>query len=68
MIQPNPSPAPNKRWTARELRQLPQDERDAILAAAAARAEHEYRTDLELTSFEAFGRDDLHGWWTSTPR
>lgn len=50
-----------KRWTAAELRKLPAAERDAILRAAAERAEHDYRTDRELTAFDAFGKDDLHG-------
>jgi hypothetical protein len=48
-------------WTAAELRQLPPEQRDAILAAAAALAEEEYRTDAALTAFEAFGEADLHG-------
>jgi hypothetical protein len=48
-------------WTARELRKLPPSERDAVLAAAAALAENEYRTNAQLTDFEAFGEDDLHG-------
>ena len=50
-----------KRWTAAELRKLPAEERDAIMAAAAAVAEDEYRNNSELTAFEAFGKDDLHG-------
>jgi hypothetical protein len=50
-----------KRWTAAELRRLPPAERDAILEAAAALAEDEYRNNPELTAFEAFGKDDLHG-------
>jgi len=50
-----------KRWTAAELRKLPAHERDAILEAAAASAEPEYRGNPELTAFEAFGKDDLHG-------
>ncbi len=49
------------RWTARELRKLPAEQRDAILEAAAAAAESEYRTNTELTAFEAFGKDDLYG-------
>ena len=49
-----------RRGTASELRRLPAKERDAILAAAAALAVHEYRTDAELTAFEAFGKEDLH--------
>ena len=52
---------PARRWTASELRALPAAERDAILVAAASFAEADYRTDLQLTAFEAFGRDDLHG-------
>lgn len=53
--------APASRLTARELRKLPSAERDAILKSAAALAEQEYRTNRELTAFEAFGEDDLHG-------
>lgn len=51
----------DKCWTAAELRKLPADQRDAILEAAAAQAEAEYRNNPELTAFEAFGKDDLHG-------
>jgi hypothetical protein len=51
----------NKRWTAAELRKLPLDQRDAILEAAAAMAEEDYRNDPELTAFDAFGPDDLYG-------
>jgi hypothetical protein len=50
-----------RRWTAAELRKLPAHERDAIMEAAAAAAEEEYRTNPELTAFEAFGKDDLYG-------
>lgn len=49
------------RWTAAELRKLPPAERDAIMEAAAALAEAEYRSDPQLTAFEAFGKDDLYG-------
>jgi hypothetical protein len=55
-----------KRWTAAELRKLPAAERDAILEAAAALAEEVYRNDPELTAFDAFGKDDLHGESAST--
>ena len=41
------------RWTARELRKLPAHERDRILEAAAKEAENEYRTNRDLTDFEA---------------
>jgi hypothetical protein len=47
-------------WTAAELRQLPPEQCDAILAAAAALAEEVYRSDEALTAFEAFGERDLH--------
>jgi hypothetical protein len=52
---------PARRWTASELRALPAAERDAILMAAAALAEADYRTDANVTAFEAFGEDDFHG-------
>jgi hypothetical protein len=48
-------------WTAAELRRLPARKRDAILRAAAKRAEPLYRNDPELTAFDAFGEDDLIG-------
>lgn len=40
---------------------MPLSERNAILEAQASLAEHTYRTDLEVTDFEAFGAEDLHG-------
>lgn len=58
---------PKKTWTAAELRRLPADQRDAILAAAAAAAGELYRTNPELTGFEAFGEDDLYGESTAAP-
>jgi hypothetical protein len=51
---------PERIWTATELRELPDAERDAILAAAAELAEEDYRDDPELTAFEAFDEDDIH--------
>lgn len=47
-------------WTAEELLKLPLEERDHILAAQAALAEEEYRTNRDLTNFEAFGEGDLY--------
>jgi hypothetical protein len=41
-------------WTAAELRKLPPEQRDAVMEAAAALAEQDYRTNPELTAFEAF--------------
>ncbi len=51
----------DRRWTAAELRKLPPAERDAVMEAAAALAEEDYRNDPQLTAFEAFGKDDLYG-------
>jgi hypothetical protein len=42
-----------RRWTAQELRAMPAAQRDAILLAAAKRAEADYRSDRNLTAFEA---------------
>ncbi len=55
-----------KRWTAAELRRLPAHEREVVLQAVAELAEAEYRTNPELTAFEAFGKDDLHADRAST--
>jgi hypothetical protein len=55
-----------RRWTAAELRKLPPAQRDAIMEAAAALAEEDYRNDPQLTAFEAFGKDDLYGANSST--
>ncbi len=54
-------PQTDRRWKASELRKLPSEERDAILERAAIQAEEDYRDNPELTAFEAFGKDDLHG-------
>lgn len=55
------NPPTARRWKASELRRLPPAQRDAILEAAAAEAEAEYRSDAGLTAFDAFGKDDLYG-------
>ena len=47
-----------KHLSAVDLRKLPADERWAILAA---HAEDLHRGDRQLTDFEAFGEEDLHG-------
>jgi Zn-dependent peptidase ImmA (M78 family) len=51
-------PAPR---SARDLLSLPRRERERILKVAAAGAEQAYRTEPELTEFEAFGEKDLYG-------
>jgi hypothetical protein len=48
-----------KRWEASELRKLSPEQRDAILEAAAAQAEEDYRNNPERTAFEASGKEDL---------
>jgi hypothetical protein len=53
-------PSPQHCWTAEELRRLPAEQRDAILAAAAVLAAEEYRSDPAMTAFEAFGEGDLY--------
>jgi acyl-CoA reductase-like NAD-dependent aldehyde dehydrogenase len=57
---PVPSLIPSRALSASELRRLPAEERDAVLAAAAAAAAKEYESDASLTAFEAFGEGDLH--------
>ena len=51
----------SREWTAVELRRLPVEDRNAILAAAAERANDDYIHDQTLTAFQAFGEGDLHG-------
>jgi hypothetical protein len=60
-MNPQAAIAPARPLTARELRRLPPADRDAVLSAAAKQAEIEYRTNIDLTAFEAFGAEDLHG-------
>ena len=54
------TPSPNRRLSAREMFELPLEERERILAEQFAQAETFYRNDLELTDFEAFDDGDLH--------
>lgn len=44
-----------------ELRKMPREQRQAILAAAAERAEEDYRSDKELTGFDAFSDREQMG-------
>ena len=44
--------------TPAELRRLPREQRQAILAAAAELAEQDYHSDKELTGFEAFSEEE----------
>lgn len=54
-----PTPTPAARLRPAELRRMPREQRQAILAAAAALAEQDYRSDKELTGFEAFSEEEL---------
>jgi hypothetical protein len=46
------------RLTPAELRRMPREQRQVVLAAAAEAAEQDYRSDKELTGFEAFSEED----------
>ena len=50
-----------KHLSAVDLRKLSADERSAILEAQAALAADLHRPDRQLTDFEAFGEEELHG-------
>jgi hypothetical protein len=51
--------APAALPTPSELRAMPREQRQAILATAAAIAEEDYRSDQELTGFEAFSEEEM---------
>ena len=54
-----PAAGPAGRLTPAELRRMPREQRQAVLAAAAEMAEQDYRSDKELTGFEAFSEEEL---------
>jgi len=47
--------------TPGELRKMPREQRQAVLAAAAEMAEQDYRAGTELTAFDAFSEEELDG-------
>jgi hypothetical protein len=53
------APSPPPRLTPGELRRMPREHRQAILAAAAEMAEQDYRSDKALTGFEAFAEEEV---------
>jgi hypothetical protein len=55
---PESQPQSGAGLTPSELRRLPRQQRQAILAAAAELAEQDYRSDKELTGFEAFREEE----------
>jgi hypothetical protein len=58
--RPEVPPAVAARVTPSELRKMPREQRQAILAAAAEIAEEDYRSDKDLTGFDAFSQEDLN--------
>ena len=46
-------------YTPSELRRMPREERQAVLSAAAALAEEDYRNDKQLTGFDAFSEEEV---------
>ncbi len=42
-----------------DLRKMPREQRQVILAKAAELAESDYRTDKELTGFDAFSEEEI---------
>jgi hypothetical protein len=57
--KPEPASVPATGPTPGELRRMPREQRQAILAAAAALAEQDYLFDKDLTGFEAFIEEEL---------
>ena len=55
---PEVPPVVAARVTPSELRKMPREQRQAILAAAAAMAEQDYHSDKELTGFDAFSEEE----------
>jgi hypothetical protein len=47
------------RYTPGQLRMMPREQRQAVLAAAAALAEEDYRDDKDLTGFDAFSEEEI---------
>jgi predicted DNA-binding antitoxin AbrB/MazE fold protein len=45
--------------TPSELRRLPREQRQGILAAAAKLAEQDYNSDKNLTAFDAFSEEEV---------
>jgi hypothetical protein len=60
-MKPSRAEVPAACLTPGELRKLPREERQAVLAAAAALAEEDYRDDKELTGFDAFSEEEVDG-------
>jgi len=59
-LQPPKNGRRKKHWTPQELRRLPREQRNAILAEQAAEAEHEYLTNPDLTATVNCGLEELY--------
>jgi hypothetical protein len=60
-LKPAPQEGPldtSARVSPSELRKMPREQRQAILAAAAERAEEDYRSDTELNGFDALSEEE----------
>jgi hypothetical protein len=57
-LNAGPTEAPTGRPGPAQLRRMPREQRQAILAAAAEMAEQDYRSDKELTGFDAFSEEE----------
>lgn len=58
-LQSTTSEVPAARLTPGELRGMPREQRQAILAVAAEMAEEDYHSDKDLTGFEAFSEEEF---------
>lgn len=56
--RPEVPAVPAARPTPGELRRMPREQRQTILATAAALAEQDYRFDKDPTGFEAFSEEE----------
>jgi hypothetical protein len=56
--EPKVPPSAKAHVSPSELRKMPRVQRLAILAAAAEMAEEDYRSDRELTGFDAFSEEE----------
>jgi hypothetical protein len=56
---PQVPPASARRVTPMELRRMPRSQRQQLLATAAQAAEKDYRSDSELTGFDAYSEEEL---------
>ncbi len=66
--RPEALPDAAVRVSPSELRKMPREQRQTILSAAAEMAEPDYRSDRELTGFDAFSEEERNDDDESDPR